>query len=131
MGHFSRLVSTLLARRLAVCKQGRIKALPKKETFAIKNISVIEAKLNDWRRALIQARRHLWFTDNCYVVIPEGERTKKNRVASACRRHRVGLMMVSKKGDLITVVSLKKSGPYNTYLAWLLNESLLQEVKDG
>jgi hypothetical protein len=126
-GSFDLLIQTLKLRRLVRIKSGIIKAERKKDIFAIKSITVLEAKLYDWKRAIFQAQRYRWFTDNCYVLLPKISDRQINRVIWLCKKYHVGLMMFSNNSVLNPMIKLKKKQPYNTYLAWLLNENLLNE----
>jgi len=128
---FGDLIEILVQRKLVTIKSEKIKSLPKTEIFAIRNITIIEAKLADWRRAIMQAQRCLWFTDNCYVLVPDPKPVKKRKIANLCRKYGIGFTVFSEDGDIVQVIRLNKRRPYNTYLAWLLNENLFDDLLDG
>ena len=122
------IIEILIQRNLVIIKSDKITSRPKAEIFAIRNIQIIEAKLADWKRAIMQAQRFLWFTDNCYVLLPNFKSMKKRQVASLCMKYGVGLTFFSEDGTIFPVIRINKRRPYNTYLTWLLNENLFDEL---
>jgi hypothetical protein len=130
-GSFRTLIDMLQQRELVRVTGNRISARRKSDVFAIKTITVIEAKLRNWRRAVMQAQRHRWFTDNCHVLVPEPSAAHKGEISAACSKYNLGLMFFSREKGIVEGLGLKDRGPYNTYLAWLLNESIVDEVRDS
>lgn len=129
-GSFRAMVETLRERGLVNVMGDRIKARGKSDIFAIETITAIEAKLGNWRRAVIQAQRHRWFTDCCHILVPQPSRGQKRGISAVCRKYHLGLMFFSREGGIVEGLALKNRKPYNTYLAWLLNESIVDEVRN-
>lgn len=127
-GSFNTTLQTLRDRRMVSIEEDKIKARPKTEVFAVKNITVIEAKLGNWRRALMQAQRYQWFTESCYVLVPEPSAVKKRQIAIACRKYHMGLIFFSPERGISEAIKIGREKPYNTYLAWLMNETIVDEV---
>jgi len=61
-------------------------------------------------------------------LVPETSMFQKRSVSSACRKYHLGLMFLSRDKGLMEGITLKNKKPYNTYLAWLLNECIVDEV---
>jgi hypothetical protein len=128
-GPFNTALQTLIDRKMVSVKEDKIKARPKTEVFVVRNIKVIEAKLGNWRRALMQAQRYQWFTESCYVLMPEQSRIKKRQIALACKKYHVGLIFFSRERGISDVIKVGRKRPYNTYLAWLMNETIVDEIR--
>jgi hypothetical protein len=130
-GPFNTTLQTLIDRQIVSLKDDKIKSRPKAEVFAVKNITVIEAKIGNWRRALIQAQRYQWFTESCYVLMPEPSGIKKRQIALACKKYHVGLIFFSRERGISEAMKIRRKKPYNTYLAWLINEAIFDEVQES
>jgi len=62
------VLQELLRRRLIEGRHHLIKARPRADVLAVRNLWVFEAKLYQWRAAIQQAERHLWFTNDSYIL---------------------------------------------------------------
>ncbi len=127
-GSINVIIEKLRERGLVVKRGDKIKSKPRREIFAIKSIVAIEAKLRQWKRAVLQAQRHLWFTNNSNILIPTNCCTQVNTIIDSCKKYHVGLIALSEDRKILTIVKRGKRKPYNTHLAWLLNEFLIQRV---
>ena len=130
-GSIKSLVENLVQRKMAVKKGDLIKCVPKRDIFAIRAVVAIEAKLKKWKAAIFQAQRYLWFTNNSNILIPAINSTQLKKIKDSCKKYHVGLITFSKDKTLSPIVKIRKRKPYNTYLAWLLNEVLLEETRRG
>jgi len=128
-GSIKTIIDKLRERGLVIKKGDKIKSKPKKEVFAIKSIVAIEAKLRQWKRAIFQAQRYLWFTNNSNILVPTNCNRQLSKIINSCKKYHVGLITLSKDKKILTIIKRKKRKPYNTYLAWLLNELLLDRIK--
>lgn len=125
------IIENLINRELVVKKDSMIKSVPQKEIFAINGIIAIEAKLRKWKNAIFQAQRHLWFTKNSNILIPLTNGIQLNKIRYFCNKNDVNLITFNKNEIVTFAIETGNSAPYNTYLAWLLNELLLEEIKNG
>jgi predicted transcriptional regulator len=128
-GSFNAAMDLLKQRGLIEINGDKVKGRPKKETFILTNITVLEAKLKNWGRAISQAQRYLWFTDNSSILIPKRTPPLLEKIAYRCKKSHVGLIALDTDRKAEPVVKTKRRKPYNTYLAWMLNEMLVDELR--
>lgn len=127
-GSLNSILNTLEQRNLIQVNNGKIKALRKSHSFAIKTITTIEAKLRQWSRVIHQAQRHLWFTECSYVLLPKQSPLILSHIRKRCQTHEVGLFLYDSDLRIKTLVKKPKARPHNTHIAWLLNEILIDRV---
>ncbi len=125
VGEAKDISSRLRSRRLVLSKNGCIRARPLGEVFAIKRITTYEGKLTKWKNAVEQAERHLWFTGDSYVLIPRMKERFLQKVIESCRMREVGLIVIEKDHSFRILLAPQCRKPRNTYLAWSLNEQLV------
>lgn len=109
--------------------KGRIAPLP--ETLIVNEIQTYEAKLTDWKRAIAQAERHLWFTRDSYVLMPEMSAPVLNKVIRHCASTGIGLICQSKDSRFAVVHEPAEEGFQNSYMSWILNEMLVDRLCHG
>jgi hypothetical protein len=95
-----------------------------------KSVVAIEAKLRDWKRALVQAYRYLEFAHESWVLLDHNFIGNALREKEMFRSSGVGLASFSIRGDLyIHIPSRKRKQPENA-LAWrtqaILSRHLLE-----
>ena len=106
-----------------------IKSRPKSEIMGVKRVLTFEAKLQNWKEAVNQAERHLWFTNESYILMPYPSEKLVNIISSECSRRGLGLCLFDPTfGNRIIVKPLKK-GLLNTPYIWSINDKL-REVND-
>jgi hypothetical protein len=106
-----------------------IKSRPRSEIMGVKRVLSFEAKLQNWKEAVNQAERHLWFTNESYVLMPYPSEKLVNIISSECSRRGIGLCFFDTAiGNRIKVNPLKK-GLLNTPYIWSINDKL-REVND-
>jgi hypothetical protein len=85
------------------------------QTFAIRRIVAIEAKVAEWRAALDQAFINTWFTPESYILIPAVP--KGAGLLETAVRHGIGVLSKEKLG----LVEHRVTQPLS-YASWLFNE---------
>jgi hypothetical protein len=126
---FSNLLNTLQERKLITAyRNGPIKIRNVNKLFVIYEIETFEAKLRDWRRAIRQAERHLWFTNNSYVVLPLLPEDSFNRATRVCQKTGIGLIIQEAENSYKTIQEPRDKGFYNTHIVWALNESIIDQL---
>ena len=70
----------------------------------ITGVVAVEAKLADWRRALVQARRHTDFADASYVALPPAAAERAAAARAIVESAQVGIMAVKPAGDVRVLV---------------------------
>ncbi len=121
------VVQELISRRLIVTEGHLIKARPRDEILAVRNIWVFEAKLDHWKSAVQQAERHLWFTNDSYVLMPKKRDRLAYSISAECNRRGIGLSLFSREAGLQTPLRPRQSGFINSPLLWTINEQLLEK----
>jgi hypothetical protein len=101
----------------------RAKAL--KNIYFIKQIQAFEAKLNNWKRAIDQAERHLWFTNSSYIVLPNISEFVKKKVKYTCTERGIGLILQNSHNRFKKVKRPPNKQHIDSILSWKLNESLI------
>lgn len=129
--YIKEITKNLLDRELLIKEDSMVRSRPQEEIFAINSIIAVEAKLKKWKEAIIQARRHLWFTKNSNILIPPTNRIQINKIWHFCNKNNVNIIVFDKEGVPDLTVKTENSAPYNTHLAWLLNEILLGGIESG
>lgn len=122
-------VENLNARGLIHCyKNNRLRAKSVTENYVINEISAFEAKLNNWRQAVNQAERHLWFTNSTYVVFPELSPNVSNKVKHACTEKGIGLIVkVNNSFEVLKNPLYKKH--IDSIISWKMNEAIVEGSK--
>ncbi len=91
----------------------RIRSL--RSCFAVQRIIAIEAKIDNWRRALRQAAMNLWFASSSFVLLPPSRKT--DEVESHAEQLGVKIWT---HGSTFSVTG-SNVGP-RSYASWLFNE---------
>ncbi|MDN4080088.1 hypothetical protein QYF52_19265 [Paenibacillus polymyxa] len=112
-------------RGLVEMKDHLIKLKPKSEILAVKRIRVFEAKLTQWMNAIEQAERHLWFTNDSYILMPEVEGKKIASITHECDKRGIGLSFFNEVSGFNTLVKPAQSGLQNSPMIWQINEKLV------
>jgi hypothetical protein len=127
----------LIARELQTLERLTYK-LGSRDLFQIKHIKQppfqhtvsIEAKLRDWRRALIQAYRYTQFSNESWVLIDDKHVKPALDNSKLFRAYGIGLASFSKNRSLYIQIKAKYRKRSNSSLAWrtqaLLSQSILK-----
>ncbi len=128
-GVFLETIENLLNRDLIYYYKNdtfRAKALSK--IYFIKQIQAFEAKLNNWKRAVDQSERHLWFTNSSYIVLPNISDFVKNKVKYSCSERGIGLILQSTQNSFSVIKHPPNRRHIDSILSWKLNESLIDGI---
>lgn len=118
----------LEARGLIHRRDACIRARALRQCLAIHSVVAFEAKLREWRRGVAQAMRHLWFAHASYVVLAHVTDSLISKAAAACRESLVGLIVPDTAGHPRVAVPSSRGTQRHTYLTWLLNERLVDDL---
>jgi len=84
-------------------------------TFGLRAIISVEAKMSDWRDAVAQAQRNLWFACSSYVLMPEKR--------AAQPRSGLGRVRFCTPKCIVLRTPLRRMPPTpRCYAVWLFNE---------
>lgn len=129
--NFSLSNSTMNKSLLRICDRGlitysdgKVKLLNKQKILAIKQLKVYEAKLYNWKYVIEQAERHLWFSNNSNVILPNLSDRILERCLESCQKRSIGLV-VSDGENVNSRLENKNNKLINTPLLWELNEKLI------
>jgi hypothetical protein len=100
----------------------RARALPK--VFGLTRIVAIEAKISDWRRAVLQAHRNYWFASDSYVLLP-AERCTSAALEHA-RSRGVGVLSVGSSRTRLRQRANRAPLP-SSYASWVLCQWALSQ----
>lgn len=81
-------------------------------------VVAIEAKLRDWRRALVQAYRYLQFSNESWVVLDHRQISSALKMSELFRSSGIGLASFSTEGNLYVHVSAVNRPYDGSALAW-------------
>lgn len=87
-----------------------------------------EAKLRDWRKALVQAYRYRAFSEYSYVVLDEAKAQAAVENLDLFERSSVGLVTVSVDGATDVIFSPPFARPYCSRLRQRLRKELLETL---
>lgn len=124
------VVQELQKRGLIDMKDHLIKLKPKSEILAVKRVRVFEAKLTHWMEAIVQAERHLWFTNDSYILMPEIEGKKITSITHECDKRGIGLSFFNEVKGINTLVKPAQSGLQNSPMIWQINEKLVGGARE-
>lgn len=114
----SKTVNKLIESGLAHLSSHRI--VLKNSAFFIRKIISVEAKVHDWRNAIMQAERNQNFSSHSYVLLPE---EKINSSLLDGWNFSTGLLTYSKGKPIVKRRAQKNRIP-GSYFSWMLNEYL-------
>lgn len=86
----------------------------------IKEIVAVEAKLEDWKKGAIQAKRYAVFANRTYLAIPQRIEHRVDR--ELLIRHRLGLFLVTEDG-VEEALEAPESGPKDRFRHRLAGEA--------
>ncbi len=125
-GQLFQVIEILTGRGLAyVYKNGKVRARSTTNTFAIKDILAFEAKISDWKKAITQAERHLWFTNSSFVIMPNLTRQTIDKIRFECANRGIGLITQSGTKSFKIVAEPLRKRHVDSFFSWKLNELLI------
>lgn len=117
------IIADLSGLNLVRHRKNRIHRRPLTKVFAAKRIVAIEAKLHDWRKALLQAAANLWFASHSYILVPPLRCL--NKVILEARRLGVGVIVFDGRDTTVATRAKRGSLPAS-YGSWLIHERALK-----
>lgn len=93
--------------------------------FITTRIVAFEAKLKDWRGALIQSRAHQRFANECYVVFDESYESRFLRARDQFLMSKVGLIALTEHTGRYERHLASRVSPWDSTAVALVGESLL------
>lgn len=125
-GSVKELLDSLVKRNLVwVYKNGVIRIRQFEKIFFVKDIRAFEAKLENWRRVISQAERHLWFTNKSYIVVPQRSNWVLQKMIAKCNEHGVGLILQRNDSPFEILADPINVGFHDPLIAWKLNELIV------
>lgn len=123
-----KIISDLKQRNLIEENNHLIKIKKNKEVLVVKRIKVFEAKLANWKYVIEQAERHLWFTNESSVLLPDLSTETIFKSKKFCEAKGIGLT-IAKKNKVVRYLSVQKPSLINTPLLWEINERIIEELR--
>ncbi|UOZ03296.1 hypothetical protein [Amycolatopsis sp. WQ 127309] len=72
-------------------------------SIPVTGVTAVEAKLSDWHRALVQARRHTVFADASYIALPPRVAARAADATEMLASSQVGVLSVRPSGEVRVV----------------------------
>jgi len=94
----------------------------------VREITSIEAKLGDWRRALAQAYRHLAFSGRSYVLLDRARAQSALKNLQAFRRLGIGLITLQRGRLPKTWIRPENRRPRSEIVFWYANAELARRL---
>lgn len=115
----SNLMLRLSDAHVADVMSDEIRRKPLQDTFAIKKIVAIEAKVKDWRKGLEQAFQNTWFASESYLLL--GVLPQSSNLTECAEKLGVGVL--HKEQSLLKPQLKSRVGKLPTsHASWLFNE---------
>ena len=86
-----------------------------------KKIIAVEAKLGDWKRAIVQAYRYQRYANQSWVVLDASKARGAVNATNQFRRLNVGLKVLSRSGVTKTYVTPRARSPKSPFHFWEAN----------
>jgi len=96
--------------------------------FNAKRIVAIEAKINDWRKAIRQAIANKWFSSHSYILMPY--RTNMSKIINEAESFGIGVMTYHGK-ETMALCRPKPQELPTSYGSWLFNEWAISMIHQG
>jgi hypothetical protein len=128
LGKVKILVDELSQADMVYFRGKKIFPAAMRRIFKATRIVAIEAKINDWHRAIRQAIANRWFSSHSYILLPEKHRM--TRILDEAQSFGIGVMVF----DGQNTRELCQPKPQNlptSYGSWLLNEWAIRMIHQG
>lgn len=112
-------IEKLLDAALIDRKSGKWEAQPLKDTYSLKRLVSIEAKMKEWKTLLSQADSNFWFSSESYAL--SSVKNPRETTINKFKNYGVGLYSLSNQKVIKLNESKKQSLP-NSYMSWMVNE---------
>ena len=113
-------IENLLDANMIERKSGTWQIVNRDDFFAIKKIETVEAKVNQWNSALVQAVNNKRFSSECYVL--SNTKQEPNEIVKE-KFSEFGIGMYQQKNEKFkTIKKAKKNRIPNSYTSLLIEE---------
>lgn len=119
------LLEFMYNEKIIDIKEDKVKLKPTNEILIIKRIRVVEAKLTNWKYVIDQAERHLWFSNESYILMPNNSKNVLEQAQKSCIDCGIGMVTLT-NGKVKYYNRIKKQRLINTPLLWELNERIIR-----
>lgn len=99
--------------------RGQWKLISLQDSFAVRHIIALEAKISDFPKAVEQAALNRWFASQSYVLLPKP--TKSQGQIDLATREGVGIWIAGDAKPILKPLEAEGKKPYS-YASWLFNE---------
>lgn len=99
--------------------KGKWKAKSLKETYSVKRLVSVEAKMKEWKTLLNQADANQWFASESYAL--SSVKNPRESTIDKFRDYGIGLYSLSNQ-KLIRLNEAKKQSLPKSYMSWMFNE---------
>lgn len=100
-------------------KQGKWKSKPLSETYSVKRLVSIEAKMKEWKTLLNQADANQWFASESYAL--SSVKNPRESTINKFKEYGVGLYSLSNQ-KLVKLNEARKQSLPKSYMSWMFNE---------
>lgn len=114
-----KLIGRLGDLGLIANSRGLWKLVSLQDSFAVRHIIALEAKISDFPKAVEQAALNRWFATESYVLLPKAIRTQKQ--IELATREGVGIWVAGDPKPILKPLEAKGKKSYS-YASWLFNE---------
>ena len=99
--------------------QGKWKPKPLSETYSVKRLVSIEAKMTEWKTLLNQADANQWFASESYAL--SSVKNPRESTINKFKDYGIGLYSLSDQ-KLVKFNEAKKQSLPKSYMSWMFNE---------
>lgn len=121
------ILKILEQKALIEMRNSSVKAKARNFSWVIDRIIAFELKLENWRRAIEQAGRHLWFASQSFIVMPGRSKLVATRLSETCAARKIGSIFCFDRDDWKVISSPPHASVPVSYVGWLLNEAIVAE----
>jgi predicted transcriptional regulator len=122
------ILQELAKANLLELRKDKVYSRSLKKVFAAQRIIAIEAKLQNWRKALLQATANFWFASHSYVLLPPLRCL--NLIVKEAKKLGVGVLIFDGKKMRLAAKPKRRRLPVS-YGSWLIHESALPRLVQG
>lgn len=128
LGKVKTLVDGLTLAGMVYFRGKKVFPTTLRRIFTATRIVAIEAKINNWSKAIRQAIANRWFSSHSYILMPE--KTSMSRILDEAQSFGIGVIVY----DGVNTKELCQPEPQSlpmSYGSWLLNEWSIRRIHQG
>lgn len=118
------ILKRLVKRNMIDIKDDLIKLYSINDLLFIKSLTVFEAKLTNWKYVIEQAERHLWFSTQSYILLPNLSEDIQMKAEKLAHIRGVGVAITDHQ-NIYYRTKKRRNKVINTPLLWELNEGII------